>query len=163
MVWQVMSTHRIILMGALCFSGLVGCTSLNQSTAKSGEPTRDPKAVVLDFYQVALGQKQVRPAFERFTSSTFVEHKPDVPVGDRESTIRYLEELVVSLPDAQWEVVRTIAEGDWVFLHAKFVPAPGAPPYAIADVFRVQNGLIVEHWDVVAGPPKDPVNPHSRF
>ncbi|MBN9692105.1 MAG: nuclear transport factor 2 family protein [Verrucomicrobia bacterium] len=158
-----MTTNRFMLIGVMGLGALMGCTSVHQSTAKSGEPTRDPKAVMLDFYQVALGQKQVRPAFERFTSSTFVEHKPDVPVGDRESTIRYLEELVVSLPDAQWEVVRTIAEGDWVFLHAKFVPAPGAPPYAIADVFRVQNGLIVEHWDVVAGPPKDPVNPHSRF
>lgn len=158
-----MRKNRFMLIGVLCLGALMGCTSVHQSAAKSGEVSRDSKSVVLGFYQEALQQKQVRPAFERFASATFVEHKPDVPIGDRESTIRYLEELVVSLPDAQWEVVRVVAERDMVFLHAKFVPAPGAPAYAIADIFRVQNGLIVEHWDVVAGPPKDAVNPHTRF
>lgn len=152
-----------MLTGVLCLSALMGCTSVHQSAANPEEASRDSKFVVLGFYQEALQQKQVRPAFERFASNTFVEHKPDVPLGDRESTIRYLEELVASLPDAQWEVVRVVAEGNLVFLHAKFVPAPGAPAYAIADIFRVQNGLIVEHWDVVAAPPKDAVNPHSRF
>jgi predicted SnoaL-like aldol condensation-catalyzing enzyme len=39
----------------------------------------------------------------------------------------------------------------------------GAPPYAIADIFRLQDGQIVEHWDVVAGPVVDARNPVSRF
>jgi predicted SnoaL-like aldol condensation-catalyzing enzyme len=50
-----------------------------------------------------------------------------------------------------------------VFLHARFTPAAGAPAYALADVFRVRNCRIAEHWDVVAPPPREQRNPHSRF
>jgi len=92
-----------------------------------------------------------------------VEHKADVPDGTRASVVKYLEELIGELPEAQWEVLRVAAESDLVFLHAKFVPAPGANSYAIADVFRIQDCKIVEHWDVVAPPPRDQLNPNSRF
>lgn len=124
---------------------------------------RDPRAVVLDFYHEALVRKDVRAAFLRWVADDFVEHKPDVPDGTRAATVVYLEDLVAHLPDARWELIRTVAEDDLVVLHARFTPAPGAPPYAIADIFRVRDGRIVEHWDVVAPPPAAPVNPHPRF
>jgi predicted SnoaL-like aldol condensation-catalyzing enzyme len=119
--------------------------------------------IVDAFYEEALVHKHVRAAFERFVSSAFVEHKPDVPDGTREATILYLEDLVANLPTARWEVLRTVAEGDLVALHARFLPTPDAAAYAIADFFRVRDGSIVEHWDVVAGPPKDAPNPNPRF
>ncbi len=115
------------------------------------------------FYQQALVELQPRLAFERYASPDFIEHKPDVADGTREATILFLEELIANVPEPRWEIIRTIAEGDLVFLHARFTPAAGAPPYAIADVFRIQAGRIVEHWDVVSAPPKTQPNPHSRF
>ncbi|HQQ71653.1 MAG TPA: nuclear transport factor 2 family protein, partial [Alicycliphilus sp.] len=92
-------------------------------------------------------------AFTRFMAPDFVEHKPDVSVPSREGAAAFLAELMYELPEASWDVVRTIAEDDHVFLHARFVPAPDAPAYGIADIFRLRDGLIAEHWDVVAGPP----------
>lgn len=133
------------------------------SCATRGRPSAGPREVVLDFYREALLEKQVRAAFERHAAADFVEHKADVPEGTRDATVRYLEQLVAELPAARWEIVRALADGDFVFLHAKFTPAPGAEPYAIADVFRVRDGRIAEHWDVVAPPPKGAVNPYSRF
>jgi predicted SnoaL-like aldol condensation-catalyzing enzyme len=118
---------------------------------------------VLAFYGGALIERNPRAAFERYASPSFVEHKPDVPKGTREATIVFLENLIASVPRPRWEILRTIAEGDFVFVHARFSPAQGAPYYAIADVFRLQNCLIVEHWDVVAGPPADAANPNDRF
>jgi predicted SnoaL-like aldol condensation-catalyzing enzyme len=93
----------------------------------------------------------------------FVEHKPDVPDGTREATASFLEQLIHSVPQPRWEVIRTVAEGDLVFLHGRFTPAAGAPAYAIADVFRLENCKIVEHWDVVASPPSEQRNPNPRF
>ncbi len=119
--------------------------------------------VVLEFYRVGLVGRHPKEAFARFMAADFVEHKPDVSVPTREGAAEYLAELMLELPDASWEVVRTIAEDDHVFLHARFVPTPGAPAYAIADIFRLHEGRIVEHWDVVAGPPVNPKNPHPRF
>ena len=121
------------------------------------------RQIVADFYRQALIDKQPNAAFDRFMAPEFVEHKPDVPTGTRDGAASFLGELIKQLPAAKWEVLRIVADGDTVALHARFIPAPGAPPYAIADFFRLKDCKIVEHWDVVAGPPKEQANPNPRF
>ena len=121
------------------------------------------RTTVLEFYRLGLQGRRPKQAFERFMAPGFIEHKPDIAEPTRDGSAAFLAGLMLELPAATWEVIRTIAEDDLVFLHARFVPAPGAPAYAIADVFRLHEGMIVEHWDVVAGPPTNPRNPHPRF
>lgn len=147
---------------AICvlFSG--GCSRLGTTQPNAG-PEEENRRVVMAFYEEALVNLKPRSAFERYASEDFVEHKPDIAGGTREATIVFLEGLIKEVPKPTWKVLRTAAEGDLVFLHASFTPADGAPPYAIADIFRLHEGKIVEHWDVVAPPPKQSVNPHSRF
>jgi len=101
--------------------------------------------VALTFYRRALIDKDVRGAFETFMAPGFVEHKPDIAGGTREATILFLEGLMKQVPKARWEVVRSVADREMVAVHAKFQPAPGAPDYAIADFFRLENCRIVEH------------------
>ena len=119
--------------------------------------------VATSFYRRALVDKQVRSAFEGFVDPAFVEHKPDIASGDREGAIRFLEGLIGELPQARWELLRVVADRDLVAIHARFTPAPGAPAYAVADFFRIADCRIVEHWDVVAPPPRDASNARSRF
>lgn len=142
------------------------CSSVRAGTTAKAtcEPTVEAsRNLVVSFYTQALIDKQVRAAFDKYVSPDFVEHKPDVPNGTRSAVVDFLEGLVKELPGARWEILRTVAEKDLVFLHARFSPAPDAPPYAIADVFRIQNCAIVEHWDVV-GPPRDGMpNKNPRF
>ena len=121
------------------------------------------RRVVLAFYNEGLVNLKPRAAFDRYVTDDFVEHKPDVPEGTRTATVAFLERLIKDVPEPRWEILRTIAEGDFVFLHARFSPAPGAPQYAIADIFRLRDCRIVEHWDVVAPPPSQTRNPNSRF
>lgn len=119
--------------------------------------------LVETFYRRALIAKDVRGAFEAFATPGFIEHKPDVAGGTREATILFLEGLMKQLPGAIWQVHRSVADRDMVAVHASFTPAPGAPSYAIADFFRVENCRIVEHWDVVAPPSDKTGNPFPRF
>lgn len=128
----------------------------------SGTPSEN-KAVVLAFYELGFVQKAPKRAFETYTSTDFIEHKPDVPGGTRAEVISYLEQLMEELPQAKWEVLRSAAEGDLVFLHARFTTEDGQPAYAIADVFRLSHREIVEHWDVVGAPRAQQPNPRSRF
>ena len=121
------------------------------------------RQIVADFYRQALIDKQPKSAFDRYMAPEFVEHKPDVPSGTRDGAASFLDGLIKAVPGAKWEVLRIVADGDTVALHARFIPAPGAPPYAIADFFRLKECKIVEHWDVVAGPPKEQANPNPRF
>lgn len=155
-----------ILVLAAATTYLAGCAgsqpqeSVPVSCVGSAPVNRE---VVLSFYRMGLIGRRPRDAFEQFATAGMVEHKADVPEGTRASVVKYLEELMAELPAAQWDVLRVAAEGDLVFLHAKFVPAPGADAYAIVDVFRLQGCKIVEHWDIVSPPPKHQSNPNSRF
>ena len=156
-----MNIGKTLLLSLVVIASTTGCATTSKlASATTVDANRN---VVLVFYREALSNRQVRKAFERYASPDFIEHKPDVGGGTREATIVYLDGLVNSLPNASWEVIRTIAEGDLVFLHARFIPAPGSAPYAIADVFRLRDGLIVEHWDAVGRPPEQQRNPNSRF
>jgi predicted SnoaL-like aldol condensation-catalyzing enzyme len=138
------------------------------ASAAAASPTCEPNAathrtIVEAFYREALIEKRPRSAFARYVAPEFIEHKPDVPSGTREATAEFLDGLIKAMPDPKWEVLRIVSEGDLVALHARFTPAPSAPAYAIADFFRLKDCKIVEHWDVVAGPPKEQVNPRPRF
>ena len=150
----------MLILIAICQVGACAEAGSKSTCKPSAEASR---SLVLSFYKKALVEKQPRAAFAEYVSAGFIEHKPDVPNGGVAAIADFLEGLIKELPDAKWEILRTVAEKDLVFLHARFTPAPGATPYAIADIFRVDNCVIVEHWDVV-GPPRDgQPNSNSRF
>ena len=154
------SRSALLILAMICCVSAYAQTKSNSPCQPSAEASRN---LVLSFYTKALIEKQPRAAFAAFVSANFVEHKPDVPSGGSAAVADFLEGLIKELPDAKWEILRTVAEKNLVFLHARFTPAPGAPPYAIADLFRIDNCVIVEHWDVV-GPPRDgQPNSNSRF
>jgi predicted SnoaL-like aldol condensation-catalyzing enzyme len=156
---RTLSTSMILLLCA-CATTAQRPGAAKSACAGTAEANRQ---IVLDFYAEGLIGLQPRAAFTRHMSEDFIEHKPDVAGGSREDAAAYLEGLIREVPDPRWEIIRTIAEGDLVFLHARFTPQVGAPPYAIADVFRLKDCKIVEHWDVVAPPASSPRNPNTRF
>ena len=148
--------------------GLLTAVALATSTPGAVPPkcsgsAAENRRIVLDFYTKALIDRKVRTAFETYMDPGFIEHKPDIETGTREATIKFLEGLVTDIPQARWEIVRSVADENLVAVHVRFRPAPGAPEYAIADFFRVKDCKIVEHWDVVAPPSEKPGNPHPRF
>ena len=149
----------LILTMICCVSACAeaGSKSLCKSSAEAS------RNLVLNFYKKALIEKRPRAAFAEYMSAGFVEHKPDVPNGGVAAIADFLEGLIKELPEAKWEILRTVAEKNLVFLHARFTPAPGAPPYAIADIFRIDGCFIVEHWDVVGPPRNGQPNSNSRF
>lgn len=159
-------TGKELLVGAM----LISCPTLAAAHPKAAHAeavctgsVKDNRKVVLAFYNEALVGLKPRAAFERYVSADFIEHKPDIPEGTRAGAATFLEQLIQNVPEPKWTILRTVAEGDLVFLHARFSPAPGAPEYAIADLFRLRDCKIVEHWDVVAPPPKEARNPNPRF
>jgi len=86
-----------------------------------------------------------------------------LPAAQRQLQLIFLSKLIARSPQPKWEVVRAIAEGDLVFVHARYIAGAGAPEIAIAEIFRVRDGKLAEHWDVISGPPDKVVNPNSRF
>lgn len=66
-------------------------------------------------------------------------------------------------PDARQTLHRSFVDGDHVICHVHVERWPGDPGLAVVDIFRVADGKIVEHWDVIQDVPAHPVNPNSMF
>ncbi|MGW8744520.1 nuclear transport factor 2 family protein [Streptomyces sp. NPDC055794] len=82
-------------------------------------------------------------AIDRYWAEPYVQHSPRMPNG-----LDALRDVVPGLEGFSWEPQRIAAQGDLVFTHG-IVHGWAAGPVAIVDIFRLDEGRIVEHWDVV--------------
>jgi predicted SnoaL-like aldol condensation-catalyzing enzyme len=102
------------------------------------------KALVLRAFETLFNKRDYAAA-ERFWSPKYIQHSAHIAPG-REG----LFDLIKSLPRTlKYEPGTIVAEGDFVILHGRF-SGFGAPVNWIAvDIVRMQNGILVEHWDVI--------------
>ena len=119
------------------------------------------KKVVVDFYEKALNQKDYDAAAKYF-GPRYIQHNPLVPNGPDglKALVTLLKE---KFPNAHSEIKRVIAEGDLVVLHVHAVREPGQRGRAIVDIFKVEDGKIVEHWDVIQDVPEKAANDNTMF
>lgn len=75
----------------------------------------------------------------------------------------FLDFVRVQSPDATHNLKRAFVDGDHVIVHHHVIRFAGDPGMAVVDIFRVADGRIVEHWDVLQDVPADPVNPLPMF
>jgi predicted SnoaL-like aldol condensation-catalyzing enzyme len=66
-------------------------------------------------------------------------------------------------PDAVQTIHRSFVDGDHVIVHVHVARWKGDPGMAVVDIFRLENGMIAEHWDVLQDVPSKPVNPLGMF
>jgi len=91
-----------------------------------------------------------------------VQHNPRAADGV-EGFRTFLEARKAQTPNARSEIKRAFTDGDFVILHVHSIREPGTPGNAIMDIFRLQNGKIVEHWDVVQPIPEQSANGNGMF
>jgi predicted SnoaL-like aldol condensation-catalyzing enzyme len=124
----------------------------------------DPEAnkkIVIDFYEKGLNQKDFDAAAKYF-GPRYIQHNPSAPDGI-EGFKRLVTLLKEKFPNSHSEIKRAIAEGDYVVLHVHSVREPGQRGRAIVDMFRLENGKIVEHWDVIQDIPEKSANDNTMF
>jgi predicted SnoaL-like aldol condensation-catalyzing enzyme len=98
--------------------------------------------IVLTAMRELFGEKDLT-AIDRYWAEPYIQHSPQMPNG-----LGTLRSVVPGLEGFSWEPQRTAAQGDLVFTHS-IVHGWAPNPVAIVDIFRLENGRIVEHWDVV--------------
>ena len=104
------------------------------------------KKTVLEFYEAGLNKKDFDAAAKYF-GPHYIQHNPTAPDGI-EGFKAFLGFLREKFPNSKSEIKRVFADGDYVILHVHAVREPGTRGRAIVDIFRLENGKIVEHWDV---------------
>jgi predicted SnoaL-like aldol condensation-catalyzing enzyme len=103
-------------------------------------------ALVADFLET-VWNRGATGLIGAYVAEDLVQHNPDLPDG-RAALAGLIDTLRGRMPGMRFDVRRTAAEGDLVFVHSHFTPAPGLTGQAVVDIFRVEDGLIAEHWDV---------------
>ncbi|WP_428410331.1 nuclear transport factor 2 family protein [Hyphococcus sp.] len=98
-------------------------------------------------------------AVDLYISPDYVQHSSLAPPGV-DALKDFLVKIRAESPDAEQTVTRAFADGDYVITHVHVKRWPGDPGLAVADIFRLEAGMIVEHWDVIQEIPAEPVNPN---
>jgi predicted SnoaL-like aldol condensation-catalyzing enzyme len=119
------------------------------------------KKVIVQFYDAAINQKDFEAA-SKFIGPRYVQHNPRAADG-LEGLKGFLALLREKFPDYHSEIKRVFADGDYVILHVHNVPTPGSRGNAIVDIFKLENGKVVEHWDVRQEIPEQAANSNTMF
>ncbi|UWG95537.1 ester cyclase [Dehalobacter sp. DCM] len=87
----------------------------------------------------------------------YIQHNDEIPQGRAEFK-RFFEQTFQSIPDFRYDTIHLVADGDIVATYNTNTGTPigkwlGQPPtgnrfmFHVVDIFRIQDGLIAEHWD----------------
>ena len=118
-------------------------------------------AAVRAFYDAALNQKDFAAA-KAYLGAAYRQHNPTAKDGP-EGLQAFLAFLKDKFPASHSEIRAAYADGDYVILHVWSVRTPGERGTAIVDIFRLDGGKIVEHWDVRQDVPETAANGNGMF
>lgn len=119
------------------------------------------KKNVVEFYDKALTQKDFEAA-ARHLGPRYTQHNP-VAADGPEGLKAFIQFLRDKFPNARSEIKRVFAEGDYVIVHVHAIREPGTRRRAIIDIFKLENGKLVEHWDVAQDVPEKAANANGMF
>ena len=102
------------------------------------------KALVLEAFDM-LFNKRDYVAAERYWSPDYIQHSAHIPPGRHG-----LFSLIKSLPTTlKYESGVMVADGDLVIVHGRFSGFGAPVNWIAADILRISDGILVEHWDVI--------------
>ncbi|MFI6363403.1 nuclear transport factor 2 family protein [Nocardia sp. NPDC050630] len=131
-------------------------------TSTSVDPKLESnKQTVLAFYEAAFNAKDFEATAE-FFGARYIQHNPEIADGF-DGLLARLTSLKEGAPKLRVEVKRIVAEGDYVVAHVHGVREPGDRGLAIMDIFRLDDGKLVEHWDVIQPVPEQAANANGMF
>lgn len=136
--------------------------AISTPTNSSAQVAEQNKKIVTDFYEGVFLKHQVQAYADRYIGSQYIQHNPHVPDGKAPFTEFFIQHFKEN-PQAKSVIKRAVAEGDLVFLHVLSKQNEQDRGVAIVDIFRVENGKIVEHWDVQQAVPEQSANNNTMF
>ena len=102
------------------------------------------KALVLEAFDTLFNQRDYAAA-EKFWSQRYVQHSAHIAPG-REGLFNLIKSLP---PTLKYEPGTIVAEGDFVIVHGRFSNFGLPVNWIAADIVRMKDGILVEHWDVI--------------
>jgi predicted SnoaL-like aldol condensation-catalyzing enzyme len=120
------------------------------------------KQTVVSYYTLAFNDKRPEEAVAKYIGSRYVQHNPQAPDGP-DAFVQFVKGFAEQFPQLHVEVKRVIGEGDLVMTHSLLTTSPEDRGTAAADIFRLEDGKVVEHWDVLQPIPETAANDNTMF
>lgn len=141
----------------ILFAGL----AIFSMQARAADEQERNKKTVLAFYEQGLNRKDADAALA-YVGPEYIQHNPNAADGP-EGFRKFVQFLRERYPQSHSEIKQVFSDGDYVILHVHAVRQPGERGNAIIDIFRLQSGKIVEHWDTVQPIPEQSANDNGMF
>ena len=143
----------VAVLMAIAAGVQLGIPASAAETAKQGRTPSEEANIefVKEFYDLALNVKDFDAA-ANYLDDKYIQHHPGAADGT-EGLRAFVDFLKREFPQAHNEVKHAYADGDFVILHVHSVREPGTRGRAVMDIFRLENGKVVEHWDVIQDVP----------
>ncbi|GAA0271550.1 nuclear transport factor 2 family protein [Alteraurantiacibacter aestuarii] len=117
--------------------------------------------LVLDMFAHVLNPMD-SSAVDRFIAPGYIQHNQAAEPG-REGLKKFLDMIREATPEAVHDVKRAFVDGDHVTVHYHVRRWPDDLGWAVMDIFRIEDGMIAEHWDVMQDVIEGGPNPASPF
>jgi predicted SnoaL-like aldol condensation-catalyzing enzyme len=102
------------------------------------------KALVLEAFDTLFNKRDYAAA-ERYWSPSYIQHSAHIPPG-RDGLFNLVK---ASPPLLKYEHGLIMAEGDFVIVHGRYSNTGLPVNWIIADIVKIEEGLLAEHWDVI--------------
>lgn len=142
------------------FLNLSGTFSRIDSAAAERAPRFKTNKELVAAYLKVLFTDRDRQGAEQFWGETMVQHNPGMPNG-----LEVLRHLLDKIgPEFRYEQGAVMEQGNLVMVHGRYT-GWGPKPMVAVDIFRIENGKVVEHWDVMQEevPADKSANGHAMF
>jgi len=124
---------------------------------------KENRELVRNFYHLALNlRKPEEVAARNYLGPYYRQHNPNAADGTG-AFIGFVREFTMAFPELRFDFKRFVAEGDLVAVHSHLIRKDGDRGVAVMDLFRIENGRIVEHWDVLQEIPDSTANDNTMF
>lgn len=142
-----------ITIGLLATPSFANLSTIDAQTSQSIK-------VAEGFYEDVLVYRNLNN-FSKYVGDTYIQHATAYGDGPAELMKAVASELTAD-PGVQVDIYRTIAEGPYVAIHSVWTTSEGAE-YVYVDIWREENGMLVEHWDHYQQVPKKSVNNNTMY
>lgn len=150
----------LIALSAIVPAHADGLTTQQMAIITQHDKEEANKTLVVTAYQSLFGDKDLS-ALDKYFKEDYIQHNPMVPTGREALRQALLSMGLDKAPKSKVEFARVSAEGDLVWLHTHAMWA-GAES-VIVDIFRVEDGKIAEHWDVIQAIPAKSANGNRMY
>ncbi len=138
----------------------LGLVAAGAASAETPQERANIKTVK-EFYNKALNDKDFAAA-SKYLGNRYTQHNPTAKDGP-EGLKGFIDFLRDKFPQSHSEIVQAFADGDYVILHVRSIRTPGTQGRAIFDLFKLEHGKVVEHWDAVQDIPASSANANGMF